>query len=76
MIQAAVSRQREYLADAAAVQYTRNPDGIAGALEKIGRVKKGAEIKDGHSMEFSHMFFANSFHTALDKTICYPSPTR
>ena len=74
MIQAAVSRQREYLADAAAVQYTRNPDGIAGALEKIGRVKKGAEIKDGHSMEFSHMFFANSFHTALDKLFATHPP--
>lgn len=74
MIQAAVSRQREYLADAAAVQYTRNPYGIAGALEKIGRVKKGAEIKDGHSMEFSHMFFANSFHTALDKLFATHPP--
>ncbi|WP_340102687.1 M48 family metallopeptidase [Rhodohalobacter sp. 8-1] len=74
MIQAAVSRQREYLADAAAVQYTRNPDGIAGALEKIGRLKKGAEIKDGHSMEFSHMFFANSFHTALDKLFATHPP--
>lgn len=74
MIQAAVSRQREYLADAAAVQYTRNPDGIAGALEKIGRMKKGAEIKDGHAMEFSHMFFANSFHTALDKLFATHPP--
>lgn len=74
MIQAAVSRQREYLADAAAVQYTRNPDGIAGALAKIGRVKKGAEIKDGHAMEFSHMFFANSFHTALDKLFATHPP--
>ena len=76
MIQAAVSRQREYLADAAAVQYTRNPDGIAGALEKIGRMKKGAEIKDGHSMEFSHMFFANSFHTALDKLFATHPPLK
>jgi Zn-dependent protease with chaperone function len=74
VIQAAVSRQREYLADAAAVQYTRNPDGIAGALEKIGRMKKGAEIKDAHSMEFSHMFFANSFHTALDRLFATHPP--
>src|SRR5690606_12377991 len=36
LIKAAVSRQREFLADAAAVQFTRNPDGIAGALKKIG----------------------------------------
>lgn len=74
MIQAAVSRQREYLADAAAVQYTRNPDGIAGALEKIGRTKKGGKIEDGHAMEFSHMFFANSFHTALDKLFATHPP--
>ncbi|MGF1671239.1 MAG: M48 family metallopeptidase, partial [Balneolaceae bacterium] len=66
MIQSAISRQREYLADAAAVQYTRNPDGLAGALNKIGLKKKGAEIKDGHAMEMSHLFFASSFHTALD----------
>lgn len=67
MIQSAISRQREYLADAAAVQYTRNPDGLAGALRKIGQKKKGAEINDGHAMEMSHLFFASSFHSALDK---------
>jgi Zn-dependent protease with chaperone function len=67
MIQSAISRQREYLADAAAVQYTRNPDGLAGALRKIGSKKKGAEIKDGHAMEMSHLFFASSFHSALDR---------
>jgi Zn-dependent protease with chaperone function len=67
MIQAAISRQREYLADAAAVQYTRNPDGLAGALSKIGAKRKGAEIKDGHAMEMSHLFFASSFHSALDR---------
>jgi len=67
MIQSAISRQREYLADAAAVQYTRNPDGLAGALSKIGSKKNGAVIKDGHAMEMSHLFFASSFSTALDK---------
>ncbi|MEX2347898.1 MAG: M48 family metallopeptidase [Balneolaceae bacterium] len=67
MIQSAISRQREYLADAAAVQYTRNPDGLAGALRKIGESANGAKIKDGHSMEMSHLFFASSFHTFLDK---------
>jgi Zn-dependent protease with chaperone function len=66
MIQAAISRQREYLADAAAVQYTRNPDGLAGALRKIAQTKDGAKIKDGHAMELSHLFFARSFHSALD----------
>ncbi len=74
MIQSAISRQREYLADAAAVQYTRNPDGIAGALSKIASKRKGAEIKDGHAMEMSHLFFASSFHSALDKLFATHPP--
>ncbi|MFU8812681.1 MAG: M48 family metallopeptidase [Balneolaceae bacterium] len=66
VIQAAVSRQREYLADAAAVQYTRNPDGIAGALQRIKRIAKGSDIQDAHAVECSHLFFASSFSTALN----------
>lgn len=66
IIQAAISRQREYLADAAAVQYTRNPDGLAGALRKIAGKKAGSELKNAHAMEMSHLFFANSFKTALN----------
>jgi Zn-dependent protease with chaperone function len=56
LIQSAVSRQREYLADASAVQYTRNPDGIAGALEKISTV--GSRLRAPSAPEFSHFFFA------------------
>src|SRR5262245_35977403 len=44
LIMAAVSRQREYLADASAVQFTRNPDGIGGALKKIGGLAEGSRI--------------------------------
>ena len=58
IIQAAVSRQREFLADASAVQYTRNPDGIAGALEKIGR-GAGSRLEAPAAAEFSHFLFAN-----------------
>ena len=57
IIQAAVSRQREYLADASAVQYTRNPEGIAGALEKIGSA--GSRLSAPAAAEFSHFLFAN-----------------
>ncbi|MBU4609317.1 M48 family metallopeptidase [Achromobacter sp. GG226] len=60
IIKAAVSRQREFLADAAAVQFTRNPDGIAGALKKIGAVPAGSRVKDAHAHEFSHMFFSKA----------------
>jgi Zn-dependent protease with chaperone function len=57
LIKAAVSRQREFLADAAAVQFTRNPDGIAGALHKIGRLS--GKLQSAHATEASHMFFGN-----------------
>jgi len=59
LIKSAVSRQREYLADASAVQFTRNPMGIAGALKKIGGLNVGSKIKNPHAEEASHMFFAN-----------------
>jgi Zn-dependent protease with chaperone function len=61
LIQAAVSRQREYLADASAVQFTRNPDGIAGALKKIGGLKEGSRINNPRAAEVGHMCFANAF---------------
>lgn len=60
IIKAAVSRQREFLADAAAVQFTRNPQGIAGALKKIGAVPAGSRVSDAHAHEFSHMFFSKA----------------
>lgn len=57
LIKAAVSRQREFLADASAVQYTRNPAGIAGALKKIAAQGDGAMLQADVS-EVSHMLFA------------------
>lgn len=59
ILQAAVSRQREYLADASAVQFTRNPSGIAGALKKIGGFADGSQLRSAHAGEMSHMFFAS-----------------
>jgi Zn-dependent protease with chaperone function/uncharacterized tellurite resistance protein B-like protein len=60
LIKAAVSRQREFLADASAVQFTRNPDGIAGALDQIGAAPRGALISARCAEDFSHMFFGES----------------
>lgn len=57
LIKAAVSRQREFLADASAVQFTRNPQGIAGALWKIGRFQ--SRLSSPHAHEASHLFFGN-----------------
>jgi Zn-dependent protease with chaperone function len=65
LIQAAVSRQREYLADAAAVQFTRSPDGLAGALRKIGGAPTGSRIEDHHAQEAGHLFFANGVGSSL-----------
>ncbi len=63
LIKSAVSRQREFLADAAAVQFTRNPDGLAGALKKIGGYT--SQLQSVHAEEASHMFFANSLKSSL-----------
>jgi Zn-dependent protease with chaperone function len=65
MIKAAVSRQREYLADSAAVQFTRNPEGLAGALKKIGAQAAGSRIRDHHAEELSHLFFANGLRRSM-----------
>jgi Zn-dependent protease with chaperone function len=60
VIKAAVSRQREFLADASAVQFTRQPDGIAGALKKIGAAAQGSAIRNPNAPEASHMFFGKA----------------
>ncbi len=60
IIKAAVSRQREYLADAAAVQYTRYPEGIAGALKKIGGLESGSRVYLAQAEQASHFFFGNA----------------
>jgi hypothetical protein len=59
LIRSAISRQREYLADASAVQFTRTPHGIAGALKKIGGLTNGSHIQSDNAEEVSHMFFAD-----------------
>src|SRR5207247_4611180 len=73
LIQAAVSRQREVLADAAAVQFTRNPVGLAGALKKIGGLRYGSRIESPHAEEASHLFFANGLGNSIFST--HPSLT-
>jgi Zn-dependent protease with chaperone function len=58
LIQAALSRQREFLADASSVQFTRNPAGLSQALQKIGAA--GSRVDSPHAGEASHMFFENA----------------
>ncbi len=66
LIQAAVSRQREVLADASAVQFTRNPAGLADALKKI--LIYDSRINSPHAEEASHLFFANGLDNSLFAT--------
>jgi uncharacterized tellurite resistance protein B-like protein len=65
LIQAAVSRQREFLADASAVQFTRNPAGLSGALQKIGRYSYGSKLESEHAPDLCHMFFGNGLGIAM-----------
>ena len=66
-IKAAISRQREYLADASAVQFTRNPDGICGALKKIAVVSGGSHLA-ADTEEISHMLFGDGRQMFLFST--------
>jgi Zn-dependent protease with chaperone function len=58
LIQAAVSRQREFLADASSVQFTRNPAGLSGALQKVGGY--GSRMWSPHAPDAGHLFFGNA----------------
>lgn len=60
LIQASVSRQREYLADASAVQFTRNPLGLASALRKVAGLSGARREASSAELEAQHMFFAGS----------------
>ena len=63
IIKAAVSRQREFLADASSVQYTRNPEGITGALMRIATHNKRSYLDNPSSMEISHALFEEGMAT-------------
>jgi hypothetical protein len=66
IIKAGVSRQREYLADAASVQFTRNPDGLAGALDQIRASSQGSLIANRRAEDLSHLFFGEGVAVSLD----------
>ncbi len=68
LIKASINRQREYLADASAVQYTRLTVGLTGALKKIALSENGSAIQKVSSEEVSHMFFSDSAIISLIKS--------
>jgi Zn-dependent protease with chaperone function len=59
LIKAGISRQREYLADASAVQFTRQSLGIGGALKKIGALAEGSKLQTSDNEEVAHMLFGD-----------------
>ena len=65
LIKAMVNRQREYLADASAVQFTRSKTGISSALKMIGGYSYGSELRQSHSAELSHFFFATGVASGM-----------
>lgn len=76
LIQAAVSRQREFLADASAVQFTRNPDGIGGALRRIARNARGSLIGHPRAEAASHMYFGQAVSPRLSDLLATHPPLR
>ncbi len=74
MIKSAISRQREYLADASAVQFTRNPDSIGGALLKIGGYERGSKLRTARAEEASHLMFSNAMGNALSHAMATHPP--
>lgn len=74
LIKAAVSREREFLADASSVQFTRNPDGIAGALWKIKQDTEGSLLVNKHAEDMSHLCFGPSLNFSLENLFATHPP--
>ncbi|MEH6584231.1 MAG: M48 family metallopeptidase, partial [Halioglobus sp.] len=71
-IKAAISRQKEFLADASAVQYTRNPEGIGDALRVIGGYLPGTLVHAARAAEMSHIFFGQIEHSLWQLFATHP----
>lgn len=74
LIKAAISRQREFLADASAVQYTRNPDGIAGALYRILEHTQGSHLINRHADDVSHFCIGESVRAGFTSLLATHPP--
>jgi Zn-dependent protease with chaperone function len=72
LIQAAISRQREFLADASAVQFTRNPAGLSGALQKIGGY--GSRMWSPNAPDAGHLFFGNALSSSFGGALATHPP--
>ena len=74
LIKSAISRQREYLADASSVQFTRNPKGIAGALYKIKENSHASYLNSNRAEEMSHMCFAGTMKCFFESLLATHPP--
>jgi Zn-dependent protease with chaperone function len=76
LIKAAISRQKEYLADASAVQFTRDREGIANALKVIGGYLPGSLVHAARAEEMSHIFFGEVRHRLWQRFATHPPLTQ
>jgi len=80
LIKSAVSRQREFLADASAIQFTRNPDGLGNALRKIGGLSRksslSAHIENRNAEQLSHLFLSAVRPTVMQGLFATHPPLR
>jgi len=74
LLKSLICREREWLADAAAVQFTRNPAGLGGALKKIGGLYKAGRLDTPHAESASHLYFANSAYDPWFGFFCTHPP--
>ncbi len=80
LIKAGISRQREFLADASAIQFTRNPEALGRALQKIGGYEHGSALRGAGAEEVSHMCFGEASsswltHPALEERVMAVDPS-
>ena len=74
LIKSGISRQREFLSDASAVQFTRNPYGLSGALQKILAHMRGSALEVVNAEQASHMFFADGIRRSFLKLFATHPP--
>lgn len=74
LIKAAISRQREFLADASSVQFTRNPEGIASALYAIQHYSGNSLLMNAHAEDMNHMCFGETVKMHLSGMLATHPP--
>ena len=72
VIKAMVAREREYLADAGSVQFTRNPEGLAGALDQVRR--SHSTVLHLHAEDVAHLFFAEAIYLEEERVLSTHPP--